>query len=162
MFVFNRFSRLRFKIIIVNYEYFDDEKKNEFTFTHFQKIQIFFVQISFFKNFEFFLYIRTSNWINWQFLKINERNIVDDCTKCNAIVENKKFFNSFFRCKRLIDVDDDVCECCLFKHRNQNYSINEYSIMTSIVQTFTRSRNFFITLNNKFEMRSTTRTFEIK
>ena len=34
--------------------------------------------------------------------------------------------------------------------------------MTSIVQTFTRSRNFFITLNNKFEMRSTMKTFEFQ
>ena len=35
-------------------------------------------------------------------------------------------------------------------------------MMTSIVQTFTRSRNFFTTSNNKFEMRSTTRTFEFQ
>ena len=35
-------------------------------------------------------------------------------------------------------------------------------MMTSIVQTFTRSRNFFIILNNKFEMCSTTKTFELQ
>ena len=35
-------------------------------------------------------------------------------------------------------------------------------MMTSIVQTFTRSRNFFITSNNKFEIRSTTKTFEFR
>ena len=60
------------------------------------------------------------------------------------------------------NVDSDVCECCLFKHRNQNCSVSEHSMMMSIVQTFTRRSRFFIVSNSKSEMRSTTKTFDLQ
>ena len=96
---------------------------------------------------------------------MNEQNFVDDCIKCNAIDEkNFVFFNAFFFCKRLIDVENDVCECCLYRHREQKCSINEQSIKMSIVQTFIRSRVSFVAFSKKSRtrMRSTTKTFEFQ
>ena len=97
-----------------------------------------------------------------KFSKFNEQNIADECTKCNAIAENETLFNSFSHCRRMRNVDNDVCECCLFKHRNQNCSINEHSMMMSIVQTFTRRNRFFIISDSRSKMRSTTKTFDLQ
>ena len=92
---------------------------------------------------------------------MNEQNVIDEYIKCIATDKSDYILIVFFVCKRLFNVNNNVCECYLFKHRNQKCLINKQSIMMSISQTFTRS-HVFVTFDARNDTRLTTKTFELQ
>lgn len=91
--------------------------------------------------------------------QLNGRDFAGRCTRCIAADEDERILAPFPQCRRLPGVGSGACGCCLLRHRGQDCSASEQSVVMPAIQAPTRpSRSAAVPTGAREGTRSTTRT----